>query len=145
MDEEIGRRSAARFQQGTYIVHDDTPHQQLHCLVVASAVIMLTKFLSTRLFDIRDTIQVKTHAQVILKKYDEGEYIYYELDRHNRGSRRQFRQQQQTMAPSVPILPRVRQRQQAMAPVPVPILSCSYRHDEVDTALAMLLLSGEKM
>jgi hypothetical protein len=106
---------------------------------------MLTNFLSTPLFDIRDTIQVKTHAQVILKKYDEGEYIYYELDRHNRGSRRQFRQQQQTMAPSVPILPRVRQRQQAMAPVPVPILSCSYRHDEVDTALAMLLLSGEKM
>jgi hypothetical protein len=123
----------------------DTPDQQSHYLVVASAVIMLTKFPSTLLFNIRHTIQVKTHAQVLLKKYDEGEYIYDELDRHNR-SHRQFRQQQQISMAPVPILPRIFNNRPAAMLSFTPAAMLSFpRPDEVNAALALLLLSGEKM
>jgi hypothetical protein len=111
------------------------PHQATITLPrwIASAVIILTKFLfSTLLFDIRDTIQIKTHAQVLLKKYDDGEYIYDQLDRHYQ-SRRQFRQQQQMMTPA-PILP--------CGSNTGPLAMQSFpRPDEATAALAMLLLS----
>lgn len=119
----------------TRYVHDTRQHSPtaLHQATItlprwiASAVILLTKFLPNLFFDIRNTIQIKTHAQVLLKKYDEGEYIYDELDRHYQSRR------QEVMVPA-PIRTRdFDNRLSAMRLFPHP--------DEATAAFAMLVLS----
>ena len=66
----------------------------------------------------RDTVQVKTHAQVLLKRFDEGEDIFEEFDRYNAH-----------LGP-----PSLRTRHQ------LPQWPVFPRHDEMDVAISLLIL-----